>query len=299
MIVDEEPILRVEGVSKQFTQRGMPALFGGSSRQTLNAVSNVSFVVRPRELVGIVGESGSGKTTLARMLLGLVKPSSGKVLFRGRDVFARNNAETFSLLRARVRMIFQHPDAVLNPAYPIGVGLAKAMRLHLRASGDEIDRRVEELLRRVGLAGSHAQKYPDELSGGEKRRVGVCRALSTKPEIVVADEPFSGLDVVLQERIIAMLASEQRERGFALVLVSHDLDCVNQLCDRVLVMHAGCIVEDAKIASGLGLTEQEFTHPYSKALQSARASLERGHPAPSNVRPETLAELSDLATGNE
>lgn len=269
MIAEAEPLLAVEGVSKTFTTRE-----GGSwfRRRTglRHAVNGVSFTLRPGEVLGIVGESGSGKTTVARMIVRLIAPTSGKVVFAGRDVGAMTDDEVRATLRPAVRMIFQDPDSALNPGYTIGFGLARALTLHAAGKAIDVDSTVATLLERVGLAPSFAEKYPDELSGGEKRRVGICRALATDPRLIVADEPLSGLDVVLQERVLELLKREQEQRGFALILVSHDLDRVNQVCDRVLVMHGGRVVEHATLRRGAAPIREQYRHPYSILLQQAR-----------------------------
>ena len=269
MTASATPLLSVNGLTKVFrsVERG-PWL--RRKRVALRAVSNVSFALNRGEVLGIVGESGSGKTTVARMILRLVEPTSGTVTLAGRDVLAMTPSQVREEIRPDVRMIFQDPDAALNPAYTIGFGLARAIRMHLKDADQDVDGTVARLLQRVGLHESFAGKYPDELSGGEKRRVGICRALATEPRIIVADEPLSGLDVVLQERILELLKSEQEKRQFALILVSHDLDRVNQVCDRVLVMHGGRVVEQTTLRRDAGPIREQYRHPYSVLLQQAR-----------------------------
>jgi len=166
-------------------------------------------------------------------------------------------------------MIFQHPDAVLNPGYTVGTALERAL-LHHGAEPSSVPGRIHELLTSVGLDPELGDHYPDELSGGQKRRIGICRALSTNPDLIIADEALSGLDVLLQEQILTLLLNEQRRRGFALILISHDLDRVNQVCDRALVMFGGRVVEDLRFRRAAGLVHDQFMHPYSTLLQRAR-----------------------------
>lgn len=278
MSADATPLLAADGLTKVFRTQERGSWLR-RKHGTLRAVSDVSFVLNRGEVLGIVGESGSGKTTVARMLLRLVEPSSGTVMLRGRDVMAMTPPEVRAHIRPSVRMIFQDPDAALNPAYTIGFGLARAIRMHAKEQAHDVSGTVSTLLQRVGLDESFAFKYPDELSGGEKRRVGICRALATDPEIIVADEPLSGLDVVLQERILELLKSEQEKRQFALILVSHDLDRVNQVCDRVLVMHGGRVVEHTTLRRNTGPIREQYRHPYSVLLQQARIEVGVFHAA--------------------
>ncbi len=268
------PLLSVDGLTKVFGGRARTALFQ-RERQPTRAVTDVSFSINRGEVLGIVGESGSGKTTLARMILRLIEPTRGSVMLHGRNVLGMSSDDVRTHVRPVIRMIFQEPDAVLNPGYTIGFGLTRAILTQPASdSACDVDGQVAKLLTCVGLDASYASKYPDELSGGEKRRVGICRALATNPEIIVADEPLSGLDVVLQERVLELLKSEQAVRGFALILVSHDLDRVNQVCDRVMVMHGGRVVEHVTLRRNEGAIREQYQHPYSILLQSARVDSE-------------------------
>lgn len=266
------PLLSVDRLTKVFRTRGRRSWFRRED-VAVRAVSDVSFTLDRGEVLGIVGESGSGKTTVARMILRLIEPTRGRVLLRGRDVMSLTPAEVRSQLRPAVRMIFQDPDAALNPGYTIGFGLARAIGMDPANAQVDVATTIGTLLERVGLDESFASKYPDELSGGEKRRVGICRALATDPAIIVADEPLSGLDVMLQERVLELLKTEQERRQFALVLVSHDLDRVNQVCDRVLVMQGGRVVEQVTLRRNAGPVREQYCHPYSVLLQQARVDV--------------------------
>lgn len=267
----ERPLLEVQALTKTFTPRRR--VLGGTTGAPVHAVRDVSFALHAGEVLGIVGSSGSGKTTLARLLLRLIEPTAGAVRLGGADLLSFSDEAVRTKLRPAIRMVFQDPDAALNPAYTIGDGMSRALRLGGRVPEAKIADTVRELLQLVGLDASYTHKYPDELSGGEKRRLGICRALSSDPQVIVADEPLSGLDVVLQERVLSLLLHEQQRRGFALVLVSHDLDRVHQVCDRVLVMYAGRVVEEAVVKRNAGNDAPRYHHPYSSELEHARDAL--------------------------
>ena len=271
-VAKETPLLVVEGLTHWF-EPPSPGLFKRGPHEGVHALSDVTFTVSEGETLGIVGESGSGKTTLARALLRLIEPTSGRVTFQGRNVYSLSPEEVTEHLRPRMRMIFQHPDAILNPGYSIGTALAKSIRSHREAPDREIVQQVADLLEEVGLDPTLGAMYPDELSSGQKRRVGICRALATDPDLIVADEPVAGLDVLLQERILGVLQSEQNSRGFALILVSHDLERVNQVCDRVLVMYGGRLMESLTVRRSGRPVREQFLHPYSILLQRARTGL--------------------------
>ncbi len=265
-------LLEVSDLGKVFPGRRV-----GFSRRvgpSVQALRGASFTLREGEVVGIVGESGSGKTTLIRTILRLIPATSGSVRLLGRDILGLDAKAVREFVRPNVRMIFQHPEAVLNPGYTIGTALAKPLELY-ESGPDEAatHERVIQLLATVGLGPEFADKLPRELSGGEKRRVGLCRALATRPRVILADEPISGLDVFLQERVLAWLLRERARRRFGLVIVSHDLERVNQVCDRVLVMYRGRIVEDMVLREREGRAADQFVHPYSQLLQRSRVDL--------------------------
>ncbi len=273
MIIPGELLMDVQDVRKTF-HAARPWWTPPTARE-VHAVRGATFSLHRGETIGIVGESGSGKTTLARLLVQLINPTGGRIHFKGIDTSTLNADAIRTLVRPFVRMVFQDPDATLNPAYSTGAGLLRALRLHDNTLSDP-QRRVKEVLAALGLDESFFRKYPDELSGGEKRRIGICRALLTNPDVIVADEPLSGLDVVLQELVLGLLMREQRRRGFGLILVSHDLDRVNQVCDRVLVMHSGRIVEDTRIIRQDGRANESYRHPYSRMLRGVRIEAKVG-----------------------
>lgn len=278
MTADEVPLLRVRALTKRYaTARGV---WRRRAAADVCTVHDVSFDVARGEVFGIIGESGSGKTTVARMLLRLIEPTSGTVALDGREIQGLGEEAVRDYVRPRMRMIFQDPDAALNPAYPVGEGLARAILLHdakARAlSSSDVDARVVAQLEAVGLGAAYAGKFPDQLSGGEKRRLGVCRALATNPSLIVADEPLSGLDVVLQEHVLSLLLEEQHTRRFGLVLVSHDLDRVQQVCDRAMVMLGGRVMELLPVSRASSAAHDGYRHPYSVALQSAHDRVSGG-----------------------
>jgi oligopeptide transport system ATP-binding protein len=231
----------------------------------LRAVDDVSFGVGPGEAVGIVGESGCGKTTLARAVLGLVPVASGSVRLDGRELTSLDG-EAMRRLRARMQLVFQDPLAALDPRMTVREIVAEPLRVHRpELSAAERASRVAGILERVGLAATAMDRYPHQFSGGQCQRIGIARALVLKPALVVCDEPVSGLDLSVRAQILALLADLQREMGLSLVFIAHDLGAVRQLCQRVLVMYAGRLVETAPAQHLFA----QPAHPYTRALLAA------------------------------
>ncbi len=253
-----EPLLRVERLSKSFRVRV------GGRRATLHAVDGVSFEIARGETVALVGESGSGKSTTALCLLRLEEPSGGRVVFEGTDVTALSRRD-LRRLRPRLQIVFQDPSESLNPRRTVGATLLEPIEAHRIAVGDDARRRVAELLDQVGLELEHARRYPHQLSGGQRQRVGIARALATGPSLVVLDEPTSALDVSVQAQTLNLLRRLQREIGLTYLFITHDLGVVRHLADRVLVMYAGQIVEEASTAALFARP----VHPYTRALLDA------------------------------
>jgi len=236
----------------------------GPAGKSLRAVDDVSFAVSPREIVGLVGESGSGKSTLARAILRLINATSGSVRFDGTELIGLNPKE-LKRVRQRMQVIFQDPYASLNPRMTAGENIAEGLLLQGVRSRGERSSQVAELLEQVGLPAAAADRYPDEFSGGQRQRIGIARALAVQPELILADEPVSALDMSVQAQILNLLLDQQEQRGLALLFIGHDLSVIRHFCDRIIVLYLGRIVE-------IGPTEAVFTnprHPYSQALIDA------------------------------
>jgi oligopeptide/dipeptide ABC transporter ATP-binding protein len=257
-----EPLVSVEGLTKQFAAR--PGLFTRGGK-VIRAVDGVSLTIAAGETLGLVGESGCGKSTLGRAVLRLHEPTSGRVVIDGTDVTALGAGE-LRAFRKRAQIVFQDPYASLNPRMTVQATLEEPLVIHALA-GDARGRarRVAELLERVGLRPEAADRYPHEFSGGQRQRVGIARALAVEPRFIVADEPLSALDVSIQAQIVNLLVDLQRERSLTYLFISHDLEIVRHLCDRVAVMYLGRVVELAPSP----LLYARPLHPYTVALLSA------------------------------
>jgi peptide/nickel transport system ATP-binding protein len=261
----DAPLLRVRDVHKGFpVHRGLFARGG----ETLAAVAGVSFDVGRGRTLGLVGESGCGKTTLARMIVGLLAPTSGEILLEGERVTDLTAAQWRSRRRT-VQMIFQDSHASLDPRYTVARTLREPLDVHAIGARGERDGRVRDLVDAVKLPASVLERYPHELSGGQRQRVGIARALALEPKLIVADEPVSSLDVTVRAQILALLASLQRERGIAFLLISHDLAVVQRMSRDVAVMYRGRIVEHAPVEE-LYRTPR---HPWTRTLLAAVPTL--------------------------
>jgi oligopeptide transport system ATP-binding protein len=257
------PLVWAENVSRSFRGRA-----GWLKRTEIKAVREVNLVVGRGEAVGVVGESGCGKSTLGRMLLHLLSPTSGRVFFDGLALHDLTPA-TRRRLRARMQMIFQDPYGSLDPRRPAGDQIADGILIHGLADRATAPARVSDLLRRVGLDPGHADRLPHEFSGGQRQRIAIARALATEPDFIVADEPVSALDVSVQAQIVTLLAELRSSFGLALVFISHDLHVVRHLCERVIVMYLGRVVEEANAADLF----RAPAHPYTRALIAATPSI--------------------------
>jgi oligopeptide transport system ATP-binding protein len=256
-----ETILEVEDLKKHFP------VYGGVLRRqvaTVHAVDGVSFDIRKGETTGLVGESGCGKTTLGRTALHLIKPTSGTVRYLGRDI-SKLSGTRMRRLRLEMAMVFQDPYASLNPRMTIADIIGEPIDIHHLAKGAEKEKKIMELLERVGLIPYHLYRYPHEFSGGQKQRIGIARALVGNPKLLVADEPVSSLDVSVRAQILNLLKDLQKDYGFSCLYISHDLSTVKHMSTRVAVMYVGKLVELAPVKDIFGAPR----HPYTRALMSA------------------------------
>ena len=223
------------------------------------------------ETLGLVGESGCGKSTVGRAILRLVEPTDGKILYKGRDIRKHSHAE-MSALRKEMQIIFQDPYASLNPRMTVGRILEEPFIIHKTGNGRERKDRVEDLLRKVGLAPDHIHRYPHEFSGGQRQRIGIARAIALNPQLIVADEPVSSLDVSIQAQVINLMQDLQDSLGIAFIFISHDMSVVEHFCDRIAVMYLGKLVE---VADRENLYNSP-RHPYTEALLAAIPRIESG-----------------------
>lgn len=231
-------------------------LLGAAPR--IEILKGLSFSLAEGTITGIVGESGSGKTSLGRTLIRLLTPDSGRIVFAGREIAALSDEDLLPL-RRDLQIIFQDPFSSLNPRKTVGAIISGPLNLHKVANGKDTHGLVAEALRQVGLPESFASRYPHELSGGQRQRVGIARAVALKPRFIVADEIVSGLDVSSQAQILDVLMSLRAEVRFTMAFISHDLSVVRRLCDRVMVMRHGEIVEDADTATLFDRPQHAYT----------------------------------------
>jgi ABC-type oligopeptide transport system ATPase subunit len=254
------PLLEVRHLVKEFPRRR--GLF--AQGQAVRAVDDVSFTIDRGETFGLVGESGSGKTTTGRCILRLIEPTSGEVVFDGRDVLALSRRE-LRQARRDMQIVFQDPYSSLDPRMRVGDIVEEPLVIHGLGSRDERRARIRQLFELVGLAGDQLQRYPHEFSGGQRQRIGLARALALNPKLIIADEPVSALDVSVQAQVVNLLMDLQQRLQLTYLFIAHDLRLVEHLCSRVAVMYGGRIVE-------MGETPKLFAaprHPYTRALLSA------------------------------
>lgn len=231
----------------------------------VKAVDDISFNIKRGETVGLVGESGCGKSTVARVIIRLIEPTEGEIIFEGKDITKLSQNE-LRKIRRDMQIIFQDPYSALNPRMTVSEIISEPLEVHKAVNNNkEKQKRIQELLELVGLASYHANRYPHEFSGGQRQRIGIARALALNPKFIVADEPTSALDVSVRAQIINLMQDLQKELGLTYLFISHDLSVIRHICDRVLVMYLGKLVE---IAQNEELYNSPL-HPYTQALLSA------------------------------
>ncbi|MFM9905306.1 MAG: ABC transporter ATP-binding protein [Pyrinomonadaceae bacterium] len=250
------PLIEIRNLVKHFPVEG--------SSDVVQAVDDVSFHLTHGETLGLVGESGCGKSTVGRCLLRLHEPTSGEVLFQGKNIIGLQNRE-MQALRREMQIIFQDPYASLNPRLSIRSIVSEPLKIHQIGGKFEQNERVADLLQRVGLDPKYADRYPHEFSGGQRQRIGIARALALNPKLIICDEPVSALDVSVQAQVVNLLQDLQDEFGLTYLFISHGLAVVEHISDRVAVMYLGKIVE---LCDAAELYEMPL-HPYTKALLSA------------------------------
>jgi oligopeptide/dipeptide ABC transporter ATP-binding protein len=259
-------------ITKTFYRRGQP----------VHAVAGATITVQPRETVALVGESGSGKSTLGRLALMLLRPDSGQVLFEGEDLL-RMPPRELRARRARLQVVFQEPFQSLDPQHEVRDTVAEPLVCTQRLDKGALQSQVDEALEMVGLGAAKGSRYPSQLSGGEQQRVGIARAIVTRPALIVLDEPTSSLDLTVRAGIVSLLQKLQAELGMSYLFISHDLDTVHFLADRVYVMYRGQIVETGAAADVLTSPE----HPYTALLGAARLDVDPEVPRTPLPKPHT------------
>ncbi|WP_418282145.1 ABC transporter ATP-binding protein [Halorubrum sp. DTA98] len=262
--VSDDPLIRVENLRKYYESETdfIDRLFGRTKH--VKAVDGVSLEIEEGQTLGLVGESGCGKSTIGRTILQLEEPTGGSVYFKGEDITTLSGSEMRDR-RREMQIVFQNPQSSLNPRLTVNDIIGEALDIHGLEAGESRDERIKELLDRVGLNASHANRYPHEFSGGQLQRIGIARALAVDPEFIVCDEPVSALDVSVQAQILNLLEDLQDDLGLSYLFIAHDLSVVEHIADEIAVMYLGEIAE-------VGTPEELFSppqHPYTEALLSA------------------------------
>ncbi len=255
--MEQKPILEVKNLKQHFKV---------NRKFTVKAVDGISFEIMPGQTYGLVGESGSGKSTTGRSIIRLYKPTDGEVIFNGKNISDKLGAKELKLLRTKMQMIFQDPMACLNPRKKVLDIIAEGLYIHnVCKNQDEVNQKVYDILELVGLSKEHATRYPHQFSGGQRQRIGIARALIMNPDLIIADEAISALDVSIQAQVVNLMKKIQKDTNTAFLFIAHDLSMVKYISDHIGVLHLGHLVET-------GTTEEIFnnpTHPYTKSLLSA------------------------------
>ncbi|WP_367171551.1 ABC transporter ATP-binding protein [Halomonas sp.] len=257
----DDIILRVSHLKKYFP---VGKTFFKKNQRVVKAVDDVSFTVKKGEVVGLVGESGSGKTTIGRMIMRLIDPTSGSMQFGDTDVATAEGKQLMAMRKA-IQIIFQDPYGSLNPRMKVGPIIREGLDVHRMYSMAERNERIAKLLETVGLGAAHVNRHPHEFSGGQRQRIGIARALAVSPQLLVADEPVSALDVSVQAQVLNLLQDLKEEYNFSMLMISHDLGVVEHACDKVIVLYLGKVMEMAP-------ADKLYTnplHPYTQSLLSA------------------------------
>ncbi len=269
----EPPLVQIEGLSRVFdlSKKWLNRVIEGGGKVILTAVDGVDLTIGRGETFALVGESGSGKSTIAKLAVGLLLPSRGRVVIGGVDIWSEHDSGTLRRLRRRIQMIFQDPYASLNPRWRVGAIVAEPIKAFgLINDRQARDARVGELLSLVGLDPRDARKFPHEFSGGQRQRIAIARALASNPEFIVCDEPTSALDVSVQAQVLNLLRELQERLGLTYLFISHNLAVVRHIATRVGVLYLGCLVEEAP-ASTLFAAPR---HPYTRLLLDSVPDIE-------------------------
>lgn len=254
-----DSLLKLDGVSKEYK----------SAYGRVRALCESSLEIERGEILGLVGESGSGKSTMANIIVHLISPDKGKIVFNGVEISSLS-ARAFRKFRREIQMVFQDPYSSINPKKSIGYLLKECLKIHEKGMSDEeMERKVSESLDEVGLDSSYAKRYPASLSGGQRQRVAIALALIIRPKLIVLDEPVSALDVSVEAQILNLLLDLRKKHGLTYLFISHDLNVVSYIADRIAVMYLGSIVELGKTEDILGA----MAHPYTKALFAASSDI--------------------------
>jgi len=270
-------LLEVKNLRKSFR---ITDSLGRTSGQ-LVAVDNFSITLKQGETLGLVGESGCGKSTTGKLILKLLQPDAGQIFFNG-DELTHLSPKQMRPYRRRMQMIFQDPFSSLNPRMTIGTILSEPLLIHRLAPPRQVRDRVIELLEKVGLTAEHEQRYPHEFSGGQRQRIGIARALAVEPQLIIADEPVSALDLSVQAQILNLLQGVQKEHDLSYLFIAHDLAVIEHVSDRIAVMYLGKIVE---LTSATELYKKPC-HPYTEALLNAVPVPDPNHPRPTALAGE-------------
>ena len=262
-MINQEPILVVKDLKQHFKI---------NRNFTVKAVDGISFEINPGETYGLVGESGSGKSTTGRSIIRLYKPTSGSIVFNGKDISGKMDKETLSDLRTNMQMIFQDPMACLNPRRKVLDIIAEGLDIHhAYQTTEERNEKVYQILELVGLSREHASRYPHQFSGGQRQRIGIARALIMNPSLIIADEAISALDVSIQAQVVNLMKKIQKQTNIAYLFIAHDLSMVKYISNRIGVLHLGHLVET-------GTSEEIFNHPLHPSTKSLLSAIP--HPNP-------------------